>query len=126
LLDDPLSAVDVHTEDLLVERLLFGRLQRATRIVVTHRLTHLERFDRVLFLVHGRLVADGHFRELMQTSSELRAFAASSALREALPEHAPEAPPASSSTRAQAGSAAGRVTEDEDRATGAVRWPVYR
>ncbi|HTU63515.1 MAG TPA: ABC transporter transmembrane domain-containing protein, partial [Polyangiales bacterium] len=125
LLDDPLSAVDVHTEDVLVERLLFGRLQRATRIVVTHRLTHLERFDRVLFLVHGRLVAHGHYRELMQNSSEFRAFAAVSALREALPAHPTEAQP-TSSTRPQASSAAGRVTEDEDRATGAVRWPVYR
>jgi len=125
LLDDPLSAVDVHTEDVLVERLLFGRLQRATRIVVTHRLTHLERFDRVLFLVQGRLVAHGHYRELMQTSSEFRGFAASSASREALPEQAPEAQPAKAA-RTQASSAAGRVTEDEDRATGAVRWPVYR
>jgi len=125
LLDDPLSAVDVHTEDVLVERLLFGRLERATRIVVTHRLTHLERFDRVLFLVNGRLAALGHYRELMQHSSDFRAFAASSALREAMPEKAAEAQPASA-TRAQPGAAAGRVTEDEDRATGAVRWPVYR
>ena len=71
LLDDPLSAVDVHTEDVLVERLLFGRLRRATRIVVTHRLTHLERFDRVLFLVNGKLVAQGHYRELMRGRQRL-------------------------------------------------------
>src|SRR6185503_15122154 len=47
-LDDPLSAVDVHTEDALVDRLLLGRWRDITRVVVTHRLAHLERFDHVL------------------------------------------------------------------------------
>ena len=42
-----------------------------------------------------------------------------------MPETAAEAQP-TSSVRAQPSAGAGRVTEDEDRATGAVRWPVYR
>jgi ABC-type multidrug transport system fused ATPase/permease subunit len=129
LLDDPLSAVDVHTEDVLVERLLFGRLRYATRIVVTHRLTHLSRFDRVVFLVGGRIVAQGTYRELLQGSAEFRAWSRSTSTST----HAARSPELSEGSSERAASKpadtseqAGRVTEDEDRVTGAVRWPVYR
>jgi ABC-type multidrug transport system fused ATPase/permease subunit len=74
LLDDPLSAVDVHTESVLMERLILGRLRDTTRVVVTHRLTHLARFDRVLFVVGGRVVAQGHHSDLMHECAEFRAF----------------------------------------------------
>ncbi len=123
LLDDPLSAVDVHTEDLLVERLLFGRLQRATRVVVTHRLAHLDRFDRVVFVSGGRVVAHGPYRELLSDHPEFRAFCASTAQLGAAVAHAHDPQPAAAAS-GEAGE--GRMTEDEDRATGAVRWPVYR
>ncbi|RYZ56560.1 MAG: ATP-binding cassette domain-containing protein, partial [Proteobacteria bacterium] len=53
LLDDPLSAVDFHTEDQLMDRLLFGRWKDKAKIVVTHRLHHLERFDRVIYMRDG-------------------------------------------------------------------------
>mgnify|MGYP003407081493 FL=1 len=134
LLDDPLSAVDVHTEDLLVERLLFGRLRHITRVVTTHRLAHLARFDRVLFVVAGRVLAAGPYQELVRDHAEFRAFCASTTRHDAPAPPAPEPHvviPGSDHSGARgthsAGSAAneGRMTEDEDRATGAVRWPVY-
>ena len=50
LLDDPFSALDVATEDKIAETLLFGEWQGITRICVTHRLSHLEKFDQILFL----------------------------------------------------------------------------
>jgi ABC-type multidrug transport system fused ATPase/permease subunit len=124
LLDDPLSAVDVHTEALLVERLLFGRFRHATRVVVTHRLAHLARFDRVVYVAHGRLVAQGRPTELLRDCADFRAFWAHA--------HAPEPVQALAESAApkhlhllQVEPGAGRVTEDEDRATGAVRWSVY-
>ena len=123
LLDDPLSAVDVHTEDVLVERLLFGRLRLATRVVATHRLTHLARFDRVLFVSAGRIVAQGSYDALMLENAEFRAFCEGTARVDQGLAPAPE-PHAVVSGAADA--SAGRLTEDEDRATGAVRWPVYR
>ena len=49
LLDDPLSAVDHETEALLCDRLIFGAWKDRTRLVVTHRLESLSRFDRVIF-----------------------------------------------------------------------------
>lgn len=123
LLDDPLSAVDVHTEDVLVQRLLFGRLRDVTRVVVTHRLAHLARFDRVVFVSGGRIVAQGRAAALLRDCPEFRAFSASTARPLSTAEHAGEAAQLAE-TEAESGSE--RVTEDEDRATGAVRWPVYR
>lgn len=124
LLDDPLSAVDVHTEDLLVERLLFGRLREVTRVVVTHRLTHLSHFDRVIFVSAGRVVAHGHYDALMRDDSDFRSFCTTTTRPDAAGlAPAPEPHPVVSGS---ADANAGRVTEDEDRATGAVRWPVYR
>jgi ABC-type multidrug transport system fused ATPase/permease subunit len=123
LLDDPLSAVDVHTEDLLVEHLVFGRLRESTRVVVTHRLAHLARFDRVIFVSGGRVIGHGHYDVLMRENDEFRAFCASTTRLDSGLAPAPE-PQAVVSGSGEAN--AGRVTEDEDRATGAVRWPVYR
>lgn len=50
LLDDPLSALDVTTERYIADDLLFGAFAQRLRICVTHRLAHLERFDRILFI----------------------------------------------------------------------------
>ena len=124
LLDDPLSAVDVHTEHLLVDRLIFGRLRGATRIVVTHRLAHLARFDRVVFVSGGKVVAQGPYAELLRDCAEFRAFNAHATQLEL--GLAPVSNPHELRAPVQSEPDAGRVTEDEDRATGAVRWPVYR
>jgi ABC-type transport system involved in cytochrome bd biosynthesis fused ATPase/permease subunit len=59
LLDDPFAAVDVHTENSLCDRLLFGEWKNKIRIVVTHRLEHLNRFDQILLfekLIYGPLL----------------------------------------------------------------------
>lgn len=125
LLDDPLSAVDVRTEELLVERLLFGEWKSVTRLVVTHRLTHLHRFDKILYLVGGEVRAAGTLIELLQ-QNEFRAFYSEYAGTEgggqgvAMAKEAVGAQPAASAPAKES-----RVTEDEDRAVGAVRGGVY-
>jgi len=74
LLDDPLSAVDHHTELELLDRLIFGLWKDRTRIVATHRLGALDRFDRVLFLREGRIVALGSHEELLEDCGEYADF----------------------------------------------------
>lgn len=74
LLDDAWSAVDHDTEDLLVERLLFGVWSEVTRIVVTHRLTHLASFDRVVFIEDGAILVQGHVDDLLARSPRFAAF----------------------------------------------------
>lgn len=74
LLDDPFSAVDPTTERLLADHLLFGEWRGITRIVATHRLEHLERFDRIVFVDGGEIRATGTLWELLEYSAEFRAF----------------------------------------------------
>jgi ABC-type multidrug transport system fused ATPase/permease subunit len=66
VLDDPLSAVDTHTERELVERLrpaLAGR----TVLVATQRLSTLQLADRAVVLRDGRVVEEGTPAELLET-----------------------------------------------------------
>jgi ATP-binding cassette, subfamily B, multidrug efflux pump len=55
LLDDTFSAVDVETENKLIERLVLGDWKRHTRILVTHRLSILAHADKVYVMERGRL-----------------------------------------------------------------------
>ncbi|MGE3262984.1 MAG: ABC transporter transmembrane domain-containing protein [Bacteriovoracia bacterium] len=128
LLDDPLSAVDGRTEEQLVERLLFGVWRGITRVVVTHRLAYLSRFDKVVFLVDGKVHAVGSLDEVATASPEFRAFFADSARAE---QNTQVSGVAAEPAAAQAAiptaptAAAARVTSDEERAVGAVRGGVY-
>jgi ABC-type multidrug transport system fused ATPase/permease subunit len=56
LLDDCLSALDVHTEEKINQTLLNGAWKNKTRILVTHRLSILPECDRVLFMQNGEIV----------------------------------------------------------------------
>ena len=63
ILDDVLSAVDHDTERVLVDRIHALATARSI-LVVSHRISVLERADRVIVLDRGRVVDEGHHREL--------------------------------------------------------------
>ena len=77
LLDDCLSAVDVDTERKLISELIDGAWHDRTRLLITHRLSVLEKVDRVLFVEDGAIVASGPFEELVASSQKVRDFVAS-------------------------------------------------
>ncbi|RZU34388.1 ABC transporter ATP-binding protein [Blastococcus saxobsidens] len=66
VLDDPLSALDVHTE-ALVERALREVLAGTTALVVAHRASTVLLADRVALLAGGRIAAVGTHSELLAT-----------------------------------------------------------
>jgi ATP-binding cassette subfamily B protein len=73
VLDDPLSALDVHTEALVEEAL--GRVLRGTTgLVVVHRPSTLALADRVAFLDGGTVVATGTHSELLASHPAYRAI----------------------------------------------------
>jgi ATP-binding cassette subfamily B protein len=72
VLDDPLSALDVHTE-ALVEDALTQVLDGVTALVVVHRPSTVALADRVAFLHHGRVAAVGLHHELMEGVPAYRA-----------------------------------------------------
>ncbi|HUP86615.1 MAG TPA: ABC transporter ATP-binding protein [Acidimicrobiales bacterium] len=65
VLDDPLNALDVHTESL-VEEALRRVLKGVTALLVVHRPSTLALADRVAFLHDGTIVAVGTHSELME------------------------------------------------------------
>ncbi|WP_199034996.1 ABC transporter ATP-binding protein [Glycomyces salinus] len=69
VLDDPLSALDVHTEEL-VEKALEQVLVDTTALVVVHRPSTVALADRVALLHEGRIAAIGTHSELMEGSPE--------------------------------------------------------
>lgn len=68
LLDDPFSALDVHTEEMIIEALRTGHegLGGATTLLTAHRPSTVALADRVLLLEDGRITAQGTHTELMK------------------------------------------------------------
>lgn len=72
VLDDPLSALDVHTE-ALVERALARVLRGTTALLVAHRPSTVALADRVALIADGRIAAVGTHSHLLATVPAYRA-----------------------------------------------------
>jgi len=73
LLDDPLSALDVHTE-ARVTRALAEVLAASTALVVAHRPSTVMLADRVALLDEGVIVATGSHHDMLATQARYRAL----------------------------------------------------
>ncbi|WP_104060543.1 ABC transporter ATP-binding protein [Arthrobacter sp. 4R501] len=76
VLDDPLSALDVHTEEL-VETRLRAVLKDTTTLIVAHRPSTVALADRVALLEGGRIAAVGTHTELLAHNPHYRYVIAS-------------------------------------------------
>ncbi|WP_426987987.1 ABC transporter ATP-binding protein [Pseudarthrobacter sp. Y6] len=76
VLDDPLSALDVHTEEL-VETRLRAVLKDTTTLIVAHRPSTVALADRVALLEEGRIAAVGTHTELLARNPHYRYVIAS-------------------------------------------------
>jgi ATP-binding cassette subfamily B protein len=76
VLDDPLSALDVHTEEL-VETGLRAVLKDTTTLIVAHRPSTVALADRVALLEDGRITAVGTHTELLAGNHHYRYVIAS-------------------------------------------------
>ena len=74
VLDEATNALDPGTEAEVMLALDQLRGSR-TVLVIAHRLSTVERCDRVLLVDDGRIVADGSYDELLRDSAEFRRFA---------------------------------------------------
>ena len=66
ILDDSVSAVDTKTEKTILENLRTTR-QGKTTILIAHRISTIEKMDKILFIDDGRLVAVGPHQTLYKT-----------------------------------------------------------
>jgi ATP-binding cassette subfamily B protein len=66
LLDEPTSAVEPESEELIAAAIVALARERTT-LLVTHRVSLLQRAPRILFFHAGMLLADGSHRDLLRT-----------------------------------------------------------
>lgn len=71
ILDDSVSAVDVKTEKAILANLREAR-QGKTTILIAHRVTTVEKMDKIIFVDDGRVLAVGTHAELLETCPEYR------------------------------------------------------
>ena len=64
LLDDTLSAVDAHTEEVILEKLK-NELAGKSCVVIAHRLSAVKNADEIIYLEDGRITERGTHDELM-------------------------------------------------------------
>ena len=68
ILDEPTSSVEPETE-ALIQAALEELSRSRTTLLVTHRIALLRRAQRIIFLRHGRVEADGDHEMLLLTSA---------------------------------------------------------
>ena len=71
ILDDSVSAVDTKTEKTILGNLQETRAGKTT-ILIAHRISTIEKMDKILFIDDGKLAAVGKHEELYQTNAEYR------------------------------------------------------
>ncbi|MBQ7320998.1 MAG: ABC transporter ATP-binding protein [Clostridia bacterium] len=71
ILDDSVSAVDTKTEKIILENLRRTRAGRTT-ILIAHRISTIEKMDKILFIDEGKLVAVGGHEELYESCPDYR------------------------------------------------------
>jgi ATP-binding cassette subfamily B protein len=81
ILDDPLSALDVHTEERVTSA-LHEILAGATALVVAHRPSTVALADTVALLSGGVITATGSHRELLASNPEYAALMDTEGLEE--------------------------------------------
>lgn len=75
LLDDFVSAVDIETEKKLIMELREGPWKNQTRLIATHRLSVLDKVDRIIYLVNGQIEDEGTYDQLKIRNQKFREFA---------------------------------------------------
>lgn len=71
ILDDSVSAVDVKTEKAILANLREAR-QGKTTILIAHRVTTVEKMDKIIFVDDGKVIAVGTHAELLESCPEYK------------------------------------------------------
>lgn len=72
ILDDPLSAVDVHVGKHIFEKFINGAIKDKARLLVTNQLQYLPYADKIIMLDAGRVVVQGTYEECQENGSFAR------------------------------------------------------
>ena len=71
ILDDSVSAVDTGTEKVIIDNLRENRRGKTT-ILIAHRISTVEKMDKIIFVDDGKIAAVGTHDELVATSPDYK------------------------------------------------------
>ena len=71
ILDDSVSAVDTETEKIIISNLRENR-QGKTTVLIAHRISTVEKMDKIIFIDDGRVIDVGSHDELVGRCQEYR------------------------------------------------------
>ena len=71
ILDDSVSAVDTHTEKIILDNLKTSRAGKTT-LLIAHRISTVEQLDKIVFIEDGRVEAVVPHDELYRSCAEYR------------------------------------------------------
>ena len=71
ILDDSVSAVDTKTEKVIIDNLRENRRGRTT-ILIAHRISTVEKMDKIIFVDEGKIKAVGKHEELYETCPDYK------------------------------------------------------
>jgi ATP-binding cassette, subfamily B, bacterial PglK len=74
VMDEATSALDNITERFLIQAIEKLRQDR-TMIIVAHRLTTVKNCDKIYFLEEGKIIAEGRYEELLESSAQFKEMA---------------------------------------------------
>ncbi|QIW99583.1 hypothetical protein AMS68_005101 [Peltaster fructicola] len=132
LLDDPLSAVDAHVGQHIMDHAICGLLRTKCRILATHQLHFLRRADRIVWLKNGMIYKTATYSELMENDIGFQILMETTAKSKKAAEI--EEKPTNDSPEEQTTPLSKQVTkvpatalmQQEDRASGSVNLKVYQ
>lgn len=64
MLDDLLSAVDVHVGKFIMTESLLKAAKNKTRVLVTHTMSYLKYVDQIFIMETGRIVEQGNYDKI--------------------------------------------------------------
>lgn len=73
VLDEATSALDSHTEEK-IQQSIEVIMKKTTSIIIAHRLTTIERCNKVVVMEEGRIVEQGSYEEVSQTEAFRKNF----------------------------------------------------
>nr|POE49106.1 oligomycin resistance atp-dependent permease yor1 [Quercus suber] len=125
IMDDPLSAVDAHVGKHIMDNAICGLLKDKCRILATHQLHVLHRVDRIVWMKDGKIHKVSTFDELMSNDGEFQEMMVATADENKMKSQKIEVEQ-TKITSATLGQPAVALMQQEERATKAVSWEVYR
>jgi ABC-type multidrug transport system fused ATPase/permease subunit len=110
ILDDPLSAVDVHVGRHIFENFINGAIKDKARLLVTNQLQYLPHAHKIVLIDAGEIIIQGTYEECLQNESFARLLAEHNSQVGEISDAAAESKRVVASSDAAAAAAAALVT----------------